>query len=202
MSLVKAPIISVAMGQAWAGVVPNRHHIRIRSTRIVHLVAFANSNRRDRLDDSRTKGNAARMFVTVGSKLISKFNRDLLQIVADNSPPWSHDFLTGLRADLGTDQNAPTDWSRLAHALAAHEIRPDAIPTTLNLFSRVTVDGETGRIDVRRGSLGYIGEVEFRAETDCLVGLCVSSHQPGPTRGAEIALFQSDSPIAEEMSLS
>jgi uncharacterized protein YcgI (DUF1989 family) len=166
-------------------------------------VAFANSSRRDRLDDSRTKGNAARMFVTVGSKLISKFNRDLLQIVADNSPPWSHDFLTGLRADLvATEHDAATDWSRLARALAAHDIRPDEIPTTLNLFSRVTVDGETGRMDVRPGTLGYVGEVELRAEVDCLVGLCVSSQQPGPADGAEIALFPSDSPIVEEMSLS
>jgi uncharacterized protein YcgI (DUF1989 family) len=142
------------------------------------------------------------MFVTVGSKLISKFNRDLLQIVADNTPPWSHDFLTGLRADLGaTAPDAPSDWSRLAQALAAHDIRPDEIPTTLNLFSRVTVDGKTGRIEVRPGTLGYAGEVELRAEIDCVVGLCVSSLQPGPADGAEIALFQSDS-LIEEVSLS
>jgi uncharacterized protein YcgI (DUF1989 family) len=202
MSLIKPSIMSVAVGQAWAGVVPKGHHIRIRSTRIVHLVAFASSNRRDRLDDSRTKGNAGRMFVTIGSKLISKFNCDLLQIVADNSPPWSHDFLTGMKAEIVMTEAEPrSDWSRLARALTAHDIRPDEIPTTLNLFSRVTVDGETGKIGVRSGTLGYVGELELRAEIDCIVGLCVSSQQTGPAEGAEIALFQADSMI-EEMSLS
>jgi uncharacterized protein YcgI (DUF1989 family) len=192
----KTSITSIAVGQAWAGLVPKHHHLRIRSTRIVHLVAFSRSNPRDRLDDSRSKGNAGRMFVTVGSKLISKFNRDLLQIVADNSPPWSHDFLTGLKADFAAVEPR-TDWARLARALSVHNIQPDEIPTTLNLFSRVTVDGETGRLSVRPGTLGYTGEVELRAEADCIVGLCVSSQQTGSDEGAEIALFQSDSLIQE-----
>ena len=201
VSSIKTSITSIAVGRAWAGLVPKHHHIRIRSTRIVHLVAFAGLNRRDRLDDSRSKGNAGRMFVTVGSKLISKFNRDLLQIVADNSPPWSHDFLTGLKADITAAQSEPrTDWAHLARALSVHDIRPDEIPTTLNLFSRVTVDGETGRLSVRPGTLGYVGEVELRAEIDCIVGLCVSSQQAGSDEGAEIALFQSDF-LIEEMSL-
>jgi uncharacterized protein YcgI (DUF1989 family) len=197
----KASVIAVPAGQAWAGVVPKGSHLRIRSRRIVHLVAFDDANRRDRLDDSRTKGNAARMFVTVGSRLISKFNRDLLQIVQDNSPPWSHDFLTGLKAEIAVTEHSKSDWSRLARALAAHIIRPDEVPTTLNLFARVTVDGETGRITVQPGPLDYFGEVELRAEVDCLVGLCVSSRQSGPVESAELTIFQADA-LAEEMSLS
>jgi uncharacterized protein YcgI (DUF1989 family) len=189
MSLIKTTT-SVAVGQAWAGVVPKGHHLRIRSRRVVHLVAFDNASRRDRLDDSRTKGNVARMFVTVGSKLISKFNRDLLKIVADNSPPWSHDFLTGMRAEVGVaDAELQTDWSHLARALSAYDVRPDEIPTPLNLFSRVTLEGG-GKMIVKSNTLGYVGEVELRSETDCLVGLCVSSQQTGPVEGAEIKLFQ------------
>jgi uncharacterized protein YcgI (DUF1989 family) len=195
----KASVIAVPAGQAWAGIVRRGSHLRIRSRRVVHLVAFDNANRRDRLDDSRTKGNAARMFVTGGSRLISKFNRDLLQIVEDNSPPWSHDFLTGLTAEIAVTEDSNSDWSRLSRALVAHGIRPQEIPTTLNFFARVTIDGQTGRITVQPDPLDYFGEVELRAEVGCLVGLCVSSRQPGPAEGAELTIFQANA-LAEETS--
>jgi uncharacterized protein YcgI (DUF1989 family) len=202
MSSTETSVKSVAAGDAWARVVPKGRHLRIRSRRIVRLVAFNNLNIRERLDDSRTKGNAACLFVTVGSRLVSKFNRDLMQIVADNSPPWSHDFLTGMKAEIDAQASErDTDWSRLARALSPFGIEAHDIPTTLNFFSRVTVDGETGRLILRTGNLDYLGEVELRAETDCVVGISVSSQSSGPLEGAEMSLFDTDALITESSTL-
>jgi uncharacterized protein YcgI (DUF1989 family) len=167
-------------GFAWASHLAEGWSLEIRSPSVVHVVIFDHANYNERLDDSRTKGNPGRMYVTCGDYLISKFNRDLMKIIVDDGPPWSHDLLTGIRICAPLDRPASGEeegeiraWSRLAGMLGVHGIAPYDIPTPLNLFKCVRVDGRTGKLTTLPRS-AEVHQVELRTEVACLVGLAVS----------------------------
>jgi uncharacterized protein YcgI (DUF1989 family) len=60
--------------------------IRIYAESIVDLVAFNLANPRERFDQARTKANQAKIFLTTGDVLYSKFNNVMLTIMEDTFP--------------------------------------------------------------------------------------------------------------------
>ena len=54
-------------------------------------------------------------------------------------------------------------------------ITPDDIPTTFNVFMHVTVNGETGRVDVLPPTSKAEDYVMIEAEMDLIVGLTACS---------------------------
>jgi uncharacterized protein len=57
--------------------------IRIYAESIVDLVVFNRDNLRERFDQARTKANQAKIFLTTGDVLYSKFNNVMMTIVHD-----------------------------------------------------------------------------------------------------------------------
>src|SRR5206468_333272 len=65
-------------------VIRKGERIRIYAESIVDLVAFNLDNLRERFDQARTKANQAKIFLTTGDVLYSKFNNVMMTITEDS----------------------------------------------------------------------------------------------------------------------
>ena len=63
----------------------------------------------------------------------------------------------------------------LAAALKEFEITPDDIPTCFNIFMHVSVDGETGKIQVLPPKSKPGDYIIIEAKMDCIVGMTACS---------------------------
>ena len=64
-------------------VVRRGQQLRIHAESIVDVVVFNHANLRERFDQARTKANQAKLFLTTGDVLYSKFNHVMMTIVED-----------------------------------------------------------------------------------------------------------------------
>ena len=69
------------MGRSF--VVRRGQQLRIHAESIVDVVVFNHANLRERFDQARTKANQAKLFLTTGDVLYSKFNHVMMTIVED-----------------------------------------------------------------------------------------------------------------------
>ncbi len=199
--------VVVPKNSGGAFVVKKGQRIRIAGRSIVDFVAFNLYDLRERFDQARTKTNQAKVFISIGDKLISKLNNPMLIIVEDTFKEGRHDLQKGMcsrkRFELvakglakrefaeGGDINPkkPEDipdhgcWENLSEALKAWNVPPEDIPSPFNIFQTMRIDPDTGRMLDTQIRPKVEAHVDFRAEMDCLVGV---SACPESGRGKEI----------------
>jgi uncharacterized protein YcgI (DUF1989 family) len=142
------------------------------------LVAFAAADPSEWLSSGRTIDYANTIYLTTGHVLYSNRSNPLLTITSDTVG--RHDFLytpcsrETFRLIYHNTAPHPSCFDNLAGSLRPFGIEGDRIPTTFNIFMNVEVlpNGEL-RIDPPRSKAG--DSIEFRAETDLIVGLTACS---------------------------
>ncbi len=205
MQLLKSEVVPKNSGRAF--VVKKGQRLRIAGKSIVDFVAFNLNNLRERFDQARTKSNQAKLFLSTGDQLVSKFNNPMLMIMEDTFTQGRHDLQKGMcsrkRFELvasgkakrefaeGIDINpkAPETvpdhgcWENLSEALKPWNIPPEDIPSPFNIFQTMRIDPETGRMFDTTIRPKEEAHVDFRAEMDCLIG---ASACPESGRGQAI----------------
>lgn len=143
------------------------------------LVAFHAGDHREYLSSGRSIDYASRLFLTAGDDLYSNRSRPMLHIVEDDV--CRHDFtLTPCSRDTfriiyGDEDPAPGCQGNLEQALLPYGIDGHAIPIAFNVFMHVSVDSETGEIEVL-APLSKAGDaIELEARMDLLIGLTACS---------------------------
>ena len=147
--------------KAWTATLQPGQVLLVRARAPVHLVAFAGADIYERLDDSRSRGNASKLFLTTGDYLISKSNVRMMRITADGFAPHTHDLATGIC--LGC--RPP-----LEQVLAPHGIQPHDVPSAFNLFKPVRIEGPEGRLVGKPVRLEAEATVELKAEMALIIG--------------------------------
>ena len=142
------------------------------------LVSFSLEDRAEWLSSGRTIDYANTIYLTKGHVLYSNRSRPMWTIVDDTVG--RHDFLlTPCSPETfsllyGTKGHHPSCFENLASHLAPFGVRPDAIPTTFNVFMNVDVapSGQLSILPPRSRPGDY---ALFRAEMDLVVGVTACS---------------------------
>ena len=156
-------------------------------------VVFNLRNVKERFDQARTKVDQGKIYVTTGDLLISKFNNVMMTIVKDTYKG-THDLEKGMCSTsfykkwgdrifaiygdvwkkLGRQRGvAPKHgcWENLAKALKPHGIAKEDVPSPLNIFQTMVIDGKTGTMRYAMVRPDPGSQMDLRAEMDCLVGI-------------------------------
>ena len=136
-----------------------------RGEQVSDLTAFAFEDTAEWLSSGRTIDYANKIYLSTGDLLYSNRSRPMLSIVEDTVG--RHDFLL--------TPCSPETFQIIYNNYEYHpSIKPDMIPTTLNVFMNVVVL-ETGelRIDPPPSKAGDY--IIFRAEMDLILGITACS---------------------------
>jgi uncharacterized protein YcgI (DUF1989 family) len=142
------------------------------------LVSFAEGDPADWLSSGRSIDYANTIYLTTGHTLYSNRSRPMWTIVDDTVG--RHDFLLTpcspdtFRILYGITTPRPSCFGNLAEHLAPFGIRPDMIPTTLNVFMNVVV-GESGELTIGPPRSRAGDYLLLRAEMDLVVGVTACS---------------------------
>lgn len=143
------------------------------------LVAYAAQDPGEVLSNGRTFDYEETIRLTTGNRLWSNRSRPLLAIAADSVG--LHDFLL-TPCNAATFRHFYPDQpvhrgceGNLAAALAPFGIDGEAIPTAFNLFMNVTVDGDSGRLQVLPPRSRAGDAVALVALIDLVIGLTACS---------------------------
>ncbi|MDB5253582.1 MAG: urea carboxylase-associated protein [Flaviaesturariibacter sp.] len=153
--------------------------VDIEGEQVSDLVCYNESDTSEYLSSGRTIDYAETIFLTKGHPFYSNRSRVMFDIVEDTVG--RHDFLlTPCSADTfriiyGHEHPHRGCFGNLCDALAPYGIGPDDIPVSFNIFMHVTVNGDTGRVDVLppRSKAGDFVLIEARM--DLIVGLTACS---------------------------
>jgi uncharacterized protein YcgI (DUF1989 family) len=182
--------------------------IRVTGQSTADFVVFNLRNVTERFDQARTKVDQGKIYVTTGDLLISKFNNVMMTIVEDTYKG-THDMEKGMCSTsfykkwgdqvfqiygdtwkkLGRKRGAAPKhgcWENLARALKPHKVAKEDIPSPLNIFQTMVIDGKTGTMRyamIRPDPGSYM---DLRAEMDCLVGI---SACPEGGRGRDLKVL-------------
>jgi uncharacterized protein YcgI (DUF1989 family) len=145
---------------------------------VADVVAFAREDSREWLSSGRTFDYAESIRVVQGSVLYSNRSNAMFTVTEDTVG--CHDFLLTpcsqeMFAKQGISGHHPSCLENLALGLKPYGIGRDAIPTSLNLFMRVEVDGESGRISILPPPSRAGDFVDLRAEMDLIVAVSACS---------------------------
>lgn len=190
----------------WAGIVKKGQRIRVSGLSIVDFVVFNHANLRERLDDSRTRGNQGKLFISKGEYLISKFNRPMMKIVEDTYTEGTHDLEKGMcsgygyqrKAKLGRLGEYPREirevpdhgcWENLSEVLKPWKILPEDIPSPFNIFMTMEIDGKTGKLGNTTIRPSKVAHVDLEAEIDCLVGISVCPDLMIEAKPVEVVVY-------------
>ncbi|CAN5450602.1 urea carboxylase-associated family protein [soil metagenome] len=163
------------------------------------LISFGSEDPSEWLSSGRTIDYANTIYVTAGHTLYSNRSRPMWTIVEDTVG--RHDFLLTpcspetFTIIYKTTAHHPSCFENLVGALAPYGIRPDNIPTTLNVFMNVVVapDGELQILPPRSRSGDYL---LLRAEMDMIVGVTACSAElsnNGSFKPIDVALLSKTS---------
>lgn len=192
MKIISESVIKSNTGETF--VVKKGQIIRVTGESTADFVVFNLRNVQERFDQARTKVDQGKIYVTKGDVLISKFNNVMMSIIAD-SYRGTHDMEKGMCSTsfykkwgdeifeiyggvwqkLGRKKGvAPKHgcWENLAGALKPHGVKKEDIPSPLNIFQTMFINGKTGsmRYAMTRPRAGG-DHMDLRAEMDCLVGI-------------------------------
>ena len=151
---------TVARSTGWAAEFRMGQVIRIAGVSTVDFVAFSLHNLKERFDQARTKAYDLKIFISTGDKPMSKANQHLMTIVEDTVRERTHDLQKGmcsgtrfqlarqegrLREHYLRDVEVPDHgcWENPSRALEPYGIAPEDIPSPLNLFQTMKIDGTT-----------------------------------------------------------
>ncbi len=139
------------------------------------MVAFNRHRNSEYLSSGRSIDYAGRLFLTTGDCLYSNRSEPMLNIIADDVG--RHDFtLTPCSRDtfrIIYDDPSPHRGCQgnLEAALEPFGILTDAIPIAFNIFMRVDVEPDTGKISVEPPLSKPGDRIVFQAAQDLIVGL-------------------------------
>jgi uncharacterized protein YcgI (DUF1989 family) len=150
----------------------------LEGEQVADLTAFNLSDKAEWLSSGRSIDYANRIYLTKDDILYSNRSRPLFTIVEDDVG--RHDFLLTpcspetFQIIYKNEQYHPSCFENLATNLAGFGIAPDSIPTTLNVFMNVEIDGNgVLKILPPRSKAG--DSIVLRAEMDLIVGLTACS---------------------------
>ncbi|WP_413295383.1 DUF1989 domain-containing protein [Bdellovibrio sp. HCB185ZH] len=144
------------------------------------LFCFNASDLSESLSAGRSIDYNDRIYLTTGHKLYSQRSNPLLEIVEDTCG--RHDFLMTpcslrmFQIVAGNEDYHPSCHENLCNAFSKHQINPDHISTTFNIFMNVTVSPE-GELAILPPVSRAGDHIVFKAMTDLIVGLTACSHE-------------------------
>lgn len=167
--------------------------IRVAGESTADFVVFNLNDVNERFDQARTKVDQGKIYVSTGDALISKLNNVMMTIVEDTYEG-AHDLQKGMCSTsfyekwgdkifeiygatwkkLGRKREAAPDhgcWENLTAALRPWNVRPEDIPSPLNIFQTMVINAKTGAM--RYATIRPVPgtHMDLRAEMDCLVGI-------------------------------
>ena len=151
----------------------------IQGEQVSDFVCFNLDDKREYLSSGRTMDYAETIFLTKGHPFYSNRSNIMFNIKEDTVG--RHDFLlTPCSADTFRIIYGHTNphrgcFGNLAAALQPYGIEQDAIPICFNIFMHVTVDGDTGKIDVLPPKSKAGDFIVVEAHMDLLIGMTACS---------------------------
>jgi len=143
------------------------------------FVCYNFHDRKEYLSSGRTVDYADTIFLTKGHNFYSNRSNVMFRMIEDTVG--RHDFLlTPCSADMfriiyGHSEPHRGCHGNLVEALAPFGIESDNIPICFNIFMNVSVDGNTGRIDVLPPKSKAGDHVIIEAQMDLVVGMTACS---------------------------
>jgi uncharacterized protein YcgI (DUF1989 family) len=156
-------------------------HIKIidpTGEQVSDMVSFASDDIAEWLSSGRTIDYANTVYLTTGHTLYSNRSRPMWTVIDDSVG--RHDFILTpcspdtFRVIYGDDSPRPSCFGNLARHLEPYGIRPDMIPTTLNVFMNVTI-AESGVLTIGPPRSRAGDYLLLRAEMDLIVGVTACS---------------------------
>lgn len=151
----------------------------IKGEQVSDLVCFNQHDTGEYLSSGRTIDYAETIFLTTGHPLYSNRSNVMLEIKEDTVG--RHDFLlTPCSADTfriiyGHEQPHRGCFGNLSEAMQSFGIAPDNIPICFNVFMHVTVNGDTGKVNVLPPKSGPGDHIVLEARMDLVVGMTACS---------------------------
>lgn len=151
----------------------------IEGEQVADLMCYNLNDKSEYLSSGRTIDYAETIFLTKGNPFYSNRSNVMFTMVEDTVK--RHDFLlTPCSADTfkiiyGHEHPHKGCFGNLCEALQPHGIAPDDIPTTFNVFMHVTVNGDTGKVDVLPPKSKAGDYIIIKAEMDMIVGVTACS---------------------------
>jgi len=151
----------------------------IQGEQVSDFVCFNLNDKREYLSSGRTMDYAETIFLTKGHPFYSNRSNIMFNIKEDTVG--RHDFLlTPCSADTfriiyGHTTPHRGCFGNLVEAFAPYGIEPDAIPICFNIFMHVTVNGDTGKIDVLPPKSKAGDFIVIEAHMDLLIGMTACS---------------------------
>ena len=124
----------------------------IEGEQVADFICFNLNDKREYLSSGRTIDYAETIFLTKGHPFYSNRSNIMFEMAEDTVG--RHDFLlTPCSAETfkimyGHAEPHCGCFGNLANALKEYGIEPDNIPISFNIFMHVTVDGNTGKVNV------------------------------------------------------
>jgi uncharacterized protein YcgI (DUF1989 family) len=151
----------------------------IEGEQVSDFICYNFNDRKEYLSSGRTIDYAETIFLTKGHPFYSNRSNVMFNIVTDTVG--RHDFLlTPCSADTfriiyGHTNPHQGCFGNLGNALAEFDIKPDDIPVCFNIFMHVTVDAETGKIEVKPPKSKPGDHIIIEAEMDLIIGMTACS---------------------------
>lgn len=151
----------------------------IQGEQVSDLVCFNEHDTAEYLSSGRTIDYAETIFLSTGHRFYSNRSNVMFNICADTVG--RHDFLLTpcsaetFRIIYGHQTPHQGCFGNIANALEPYGIKPDQIPVSFNIFMHVTIDGNSGKIDVLPPISKSGDYITIQAEMDLVVALTACS---------------------------
>lgn len=153
--------------------------IDIEGEQVSDFICYNLQDKEEYLSSGRTIDYAETIFLTKGHPFYSNRSNVMFNIIEDTVG--RHDFLlTPCSADTFRIIYGHTEphcgcFGNLSMALSEHGIKPDQIPICFNIFMHVTVESETGKINVLPPKSKAGDYIIIEASMDLLIGMTACS---------------------------
>jgi uncharacterized protein YcgI (DUF1989 family) len=151
----------------------------IEGEQVSDFICYNQHDKSEYLSSGRTIDYADTIFLTKGNDFYSNRSNVMFRMIEDTVG--RHDFLLTpcssdtFRIIYGHENPHRGCHGNLTEALAPYGIGADEIPICFNIFMHVTVDGNTGRIDVLPPKSKAGDHVIIEAQMDLIVGMTACS---------------------------
>ncbi|HYF71005.1 MAG TPA: urea carboxylase-associated family protein [Ohtaekwangia sp.] len=153
--------------------------IDLQGEQVADFIAFNQHDTKEHLSSGRTIDYAETIFFTTGHPFYSNRSNVMFTIIEDTVG--KHDFLLSpcssemFRIIYGDEAPHQGCFGNLCEALKPYGIQPDQIPVCFNIFMNVSVDGNSGKIQVLPPKSNAGDYVILQAKMDLIVGITACS---------------------------
>ena len=196
----------IPANSGWGAEMTQGQVLRFTAMTIIDFVCLNKANPRERFDQARTKTLNSTIWISAGDILYSKFDTPMMTILEDHlAAIGRHDLQYGTcsgpryaraaeegrmnQYHHGDDIPVPDHgcWENLQSALVKpYGVKPEDIPSPLNLFQHVEIDARTGEIKHSAIRPAQPIQVDLRAEIDLIVAASACPDLAAPKFGQAI----------------